>query len=550
MGFPWIRSVALLTCAMPGICAAQTPVPPASQQQTPVASGDPKSDSQLTPDEKRQREIEKYNPRSPRNPAQSALPGDRSPAPPNTDSQSQQPADTQQAAPLPGSIADSNRPAPGARRVDGPEVVSANDAAGADLATSNGPAVLSRSYTISRPLESREVKWTWSVGSTESWQNGLLTGGSGDGSSFGTATNFKFGGRHLWKNDQVGIDYSASYTRYTSAAGYDGANQTLSLDYEHYFSRHLSFNLVENGSIFSQNYSLENPLTTPGLSVANVDLAASPASQALDLRTRQFFTQAGLTWQLSSRLSFNMASGFFAVDRTGPQLTGLTGYQSQADVNYRFSKRMTVGAYYSFADYLYTQHESLSNSHTIGLIYSYAFNRSTQLRLRGGVSRVESLSYTEVPIDPVFAALVGSSFGIVDAYHRMYTSDISAQFIKDLGRKRTANVSFARGLAPGNGLILTAIQETLSASFSMTMFRTYLVSFTGGKSTLSSQTQNTGNYSYDYAGVSVSHALPRGPAANFSVNYRTFNITNMPGLQRQFSVATGVSWSPGPGRLW
>jgi hypothetical protein len=523
---------------------------PANQPGGPILNGRPQDQKPLTPEEIRRREIDKYNPLNPVSPTKTALPGDpasaTSQAPADTPA-SQKPVQPQE-APIPGSVADSAQHSPIAPPADGPTVVSTGDDPSVDQRPFNGPAVLSRSYTISRPIDSRAVKWVWSVGSSEFWQAGIVTGAgtsavATNGNSFGTTTTFSLAGRHLWKKDQLGLNYTGSYSRYFSSAGYDGTNQALNLDYEHYFSRHLSLNVVESGSILSQNATLQNPLSAPGVSVANISLAESPTNQVLDQTTRQSFSNVGVTWQQSARLSLSLSEGFFVVERTGIGLVGTTGYQSQADINYRWSHATTVGVYYSYSDYLYTKHVSDSDTHSAGLIYSYALNRRTQLRLRGGIARIETLGLTLVPIDPIFAVLVGASAGYVDAYSRRYTTDISAQFVRDFGRKRSANVSYAHGIAPGNGLILTG-------AFATTIFRSYLLNFSGGRSQLSSQVQSVGTYTSNFIGISLAHTIPKGPSANFGVNYRTYVITGMPGLQRQFTVSTGLTWSPGPGRLW
>jgi hypothetical protein len=548
----------------PPDATAQNPV-----NQNPNAQNPDGQQRPLTPEEKRQREIDRYNPLSPQNPAGRVLPGDPKPAAVAPETVTPKPKPEAGAAPLPGSVADSNQPPMPIAGADGPQVVTGDDDANADQRNYNGPAVLSRSYTLSRPMDSKEVKWTWSVGENEIFQTGLVSGaGAGaatNGESFGTSTSFTFTGRHLWKRDQIGVSYTASYNRYFSSYGYNGLNQNLNVDYEHYFTRHLSLNLIESGSILSQNYSLQNPLTTPGVNPANINFATSPTAQVLDQRIRQFNTSAGLTWQTTARLSFNLTEGFFAVDLAGAQFISGTGYQSQADVNYRLTSKSTVGAYYSYTSYLYAQHESSSDSNTVGMIFSHAFNRSTQLRLRGGVSRIESLSYTLVPIDPVFAALVGQQAGVADVYFKTYTSDISAQFIKDFGRRRTANIAFTRGIAPGNGLILTSIQQAMTASFSTSLFRSYILSFTGGRTSLSAEGQtmggqslagsslggqNVGTYSSDILGVSCSHAIPRGPAATFAFTYSRFSIAGLPGIQTQMMISSGITWSPGPGRVW
>jgi len=558
----------LFVITLIGRCAAQIPYPTMQPPPpAPTTVPDPYQAAQnpsvpqngqppLTPDEKRQQEIDKYDPRNPINPAKQPVPGEQPASAPPSSAASQPKSNNQEATPLPGSVADSNqqmttRANPAA---EGPEVVTGDSSGG--LQTYAGPAVLSRSYTISRPMESKELKWSWTVSSTESWQNGLVNYGAtgqanATGSSFGTTTGIVIGGRHLWKRDQIGLNYSGSYSKLFESNAYSGTNQLLSLDYQHYFSRHLSLNLVENGSILSQSYTLENPLTAPGVNVANLDLSASPSSQVLDQRIRQFMTQVGMTWQKSARLSFTLSSAFFAVDRSGAQLSGNIGYQSQADVNYRYTRKGTVGAYYSYTNFVFSQHTSVSDSHTIGLIHSYAFNRTTQLRLRAGVAFLETLNLTLVPIDPVFAALVGQGYGVADIYQKHTTTDLSGQFIKDFSRKRSANISYAHGIAPGNGLILTSIQEVVSGSFSALMFRRYTLTMSGGRSTLTSAgAGNLGNYTSEYGGINISRQLQRGPSANFSVDYRTYAITNTPGIQHQFRVSSGFTWGPGPGRLW
>lgn len=582
MGFFRTAHASAILCAMAMLCAAQTPlqVPPVAPQQPPVPTvypvdplpgSIPKGPVELTPEEKRQQEIDRYNPLNPLSPVKKNQPGDPAkPANPDDPPRRKSSASDSQAPPIPGSIADSAQPSHLLPPADGPVVTSSGDDSSAPERAFNGPAVLSRSYTISRPLEVKTVKWAWSIGSSESWTSGTVngatsaagsaaagasaagastTGPATNGGSFSAATNFGIGGRHLWRRDQIGLNYSATYSKYFSAAGYSGLNQDLGLDYEHYFSPRLAFNLVENGAILSQNATLRNALATPGVSAANLNLAVSPETQVLDQKTRQSNTSAGLTWQQSARLSFSIGESFFAIDR-GSSLVGTTGLQSQADVNYRWSRTTTVGLYFSYSSYEYTRHVSTSDSASIGLIYSWALNRATQLRLRGGYGRTESLSLTQVAVDPTFAALTGHAAGIVDAYHRSYSTDISAQFVRDLGRRRSMNFSAARGVAPGNGTILTAIQQTLSAGYGQSLFRTWLLNFSAGKSTLLSESQNSGSYSYDFAAVNISHAIPKGPSAVFSATYRRYSVTNMPGLQKQIAVSTGLSWSPGPGKLW
>jgi hypothetical protein len=176
--------------------------------------------------------------------------------------------------------------------------------------------------------------------------------------------------------------------------------------------------------------------------------------------------------------------------------------------------------------------------------------KSIQLRSRVGISRVENKSFTEVAIAPAIAALVGQGFGIVDSYSQRNTSDISGQFIKDFGGRRTANVSYAHGVAPGNGAILTSTQQVVSGSYSMLLLRHYTVSAGFGQSTLTGTLAAYGKTVSDYASLTFSRLLPHNLTANLSLSYRTYSYSLVPNIQPQYVISSTVTWGPGEGKLW
>lgn len=519
--------------------------------QTPVTVP---GERPLTPEELRKKQIEAYDPLARDSTASQ-------PAASGANGRQAANQDTSQAGiqkPLPGSLAESNQGS--GLRPEGPQILDGDS--GASGQQYNGPAVLSRSYTLTRPMTSRQLKWSWTVTGGQTYTVGLLngpvptnTGATTSGtvpnsSSYGALAGFNFRGRHSWRRDELGLDYSVNYSKYASAYAYNGANQILNLDYTHFFSQHLELHLVESASILSQNGTLINPLAEPGVTIASVNLAASPTVQPLDSTTRQSTSQVGLTWQKTARLSFNYQVSLFGVDRTGTQLTGDSGYQGLTDVNYRLTRKTTVGVYYSYVQYVFSHHFSDSDTHTVGLIYSYALGKSIQLRTRVGISSVENKAFTQVAIAPAIAALVGQSFGIVDSYSRRNTSDISGQFIKDFGQRRTASISYAHGVAPGNGAILTSTQQVVSASYGMLLLRRYTLTAGLGQSTLTGTLAAYGKTVSDYANVSVSRLLPHNLTANLAFSYRTYSYSMIPNIQPQYVISSTVSWGPGESKLW
>ncbi|HEX4276760.1 MAG TPA: hypothetical protein VHZ74_15490, partial [Bryobacteraceae bacterium] len=441
---------------------------------------------------------------------------------------------------VPGSIAAEDQDKANQRQ--GPEVVD-EDPDKAPVQEYTGPAVLSRSYSINRPLIPEQVKWEERLGLSSVYDTGIVRNVNPDGTPAGGSTltgtmlDWFLAGRHYFRRDMVAVEYTGNMTRYIGPGAYSGTNQSVTVDYSHVLSRRLTLNVSGLGSILSQNYSLDNPTVGPG-SIANVNLASSPNVEIFDTGTKQFTGTADLTWQKSSRLSFSAGTSYFGIDRNSPELLGVTGQQARGDVNYRLTRKTTVGTYYSFSHYLYPHGFGNSQTNSVGLIYSYAFNRTLQIRFRGGVSRVGSLGLQTVPIDPTLAILLGQASGLIDSSQTFKTTDYSAQLIKDFRSGSTVSFAYARGISPGNGVFQTSQQESITANFTARVFRTYTFSFGGGRDTLKSVAEDLGRYqSYD-GRISLGRTYRRGIGLSFTVDYRYFDLAQLGSLRNQLRITS------------
>ncbi len=456
-----------------------------------------------------------------------------------------------QAAPTPGSIAATERDSAAGK---GPQVVSGGDA-NAPVQDYSGPAVLSRSYSVSRPLVPQELRWTESLGANAVYDTGVIDMVNANGSLSpsaltGVELNWGISGRHYFRHDQIAVDYSGSLDRYAGAGGYNGANNSATVDYTHVISRRLSLNLAGTGQILSQSYVVGDLGPAAGTTIAGINLGTSPNIQITDTGLNQLSFQADAVWQKSARLSFDLGSTWFGVTRSGLGMMGMTGEQERADADYRLTRRTTVGAYYSFNHYLFPHGAGNSDTNTIGLIYSYAFSSSMEFRFRGGMSGVESLGLTPVGIAPAVAALLGQSSGIIDAYASIWTTDVSAQFIKDFRRGKTATVAYAHGVSPGNGIFQTSVQESIGASATVPFLRRYTVTAGFGRDALTAIGQTLGNYTSDYGRLSFSRKFNEGMETIVSGEFRHFDIAQTYIVRNQLRLTAGFSWSPASGRLW
>src|SRR5208283_2105001 len=138
-----------------------------------------------------------------------------------------------------------------------------------------------------------------------------------------------------------------------------------------------------------------------------------PASDFYYTRTIYSTTQADLVIQKSTRLSFDLGGGLFINRFASSALYGVTGEDARGDVQYRLSRRATIGANYSFTHYSYNGLFGASNFHRFSGTYATRFSASWEFTGYAGVTRAESEFPQLVTLDPVIAALLGITQGYV-----------------------------------------------------------------------------------------------------------------------------------------
>jgi hypothetical protein len=521
---------------------AQEPAnqPPAS---TPPAA-DSKDNSQppLTPEEERAQQIRQFDPLAPPEVDKDAEAREKA----NREAEKRR---DQAKTPTPGSIAATERD----QVLAGPRV-SDEDSAETEDQDYTGPAVLSRSYSVNRPLIPQELTWKYSLGASAVFDTGVTKVLTSDGSLTnanlaGSQARWTLVGRHVFRHDQIAVSYSGDYSHYSGPSGYNGGNEQLTVDYTHVFTRRLKLNVAGSGQMLSQNYILNNQDTGPN-TIANINLSTSPNIEITDEGVKQFYITADGTWQKTTRLSFNVGGSYFAVERDAPGLLGTTGQQARGDVNYRLTSKMTTGAYYSFNYYLYPQGYGTGAVSSFGGIYSYAFSRTMQLRLRGGVSYVQNRAFETVSVPPSIAALTGQTAGIIDDYTSLVTNDISAQLVKDFSAGKTASIAYAHGISPGNGLFLTSQQQSIAVRVMSPFRRLYTVSAGFGQDILTSVAQSIGKYQSEYATLSINRNLNRSVSLNLQAEFRHFDVQDFYAARNQLRITSGIVWGSTNGRLW
>jgi hypothetical protein len=371
----------------------------------------------------------------------------------------------------------------------------------------------------------------------------------GNESSMGLEITGGISGVHSWKHTKIGLDYRGSVRRYTHATSYDSTDQSVMLGIVHQVSRHVSLTLNESAGLFSRSFGL------PGLSQTvpfDPSTTYAPTTDFFDNRTEYLSTQAKLVFQKTARLSFSLGGDGFLVRQSSTALYGVTGATAHADVQYRLTRRTTIGANYSYTHFDFIHVLSSTDMHTVTGVFSMRISRWLEFSAEGGMARAETKFIQNVPIDPAIAALIGTPEGTV-------VLDRIDHFVTGTGRlsrtfpKGVAYVSGGRGITPGNGLFLTSVTTTALAGYDYTGLRRWSFSVSGGYQSSESIGNVLGTYGGSSGTLSASRQIVRGVHGVVSFSARKYTSANFDLYNRViYDVRVGVGYSPGdvPLRIW
>ena len=409
-----------------------------------------------------------------------------------------------------------------------------------------GPGILSRTFTTT-PLENEQLRFRPYFSLSAIADNGLTsptnsaTGKISNTLNYGADLGFGIIGRRVLKHDTFELEFHGDAFAYRPDSNFDGGNYLLSATYEHEFSKKISLAFSENASLFSNNYTLPN--ATTDLSLAGTSQLVTPNTQLFDNTTISLSSGVDLIIQETPRLSFDLGGTGFLVHRESSILYGDVGAQARADVNYRLTRHVTIGGYYGFTDFVFSNAFGSTQTNTLGLEFSDELTKTLQLRLRVGGSRVFTIGTETIVLDPVIAAILGESSGLVAIHRTNYEPDLTAQLAKSL-RTGTASLEFIENVSSGNGLILTSRHVLAAGHYNYNGIRRWAISISASRDVLNTLGVMIGAYSSYIGSVSVGRTLSHGFQANLSGEYRHFDLSEVSFLRNAYRFNLGLTWSP------
>ncbi len=370
-------------------------------------------------------------------------------------------------------------------------------------------------------------------------------------SSAGVTASFGAMGYREWKKSRLALSYNGRARHYTRQKTHDGIDQTLALAFQHQPTPRLQLSFNQSAGIYSRSLGLAglNPADgqafgfTPNLSSSVSNIPAVPQNDIFDTRTYYLTSSGGLRYNKTARLSFGAYGTGFTVLRHSSALAGVRGVGAGGDIGYRLSRTQTIGIGYAFANYSYTRGFGDANIHSSQIYYTRQLNRRWMAGGSVGAYRLEAVGTQRVRLDPLIAALLGTTTGVevfhTKTYGTMLSAQLSAQF-----RNSALNFGYSRGLNPGNGLYLTSQAESIYAAYSYVPIRNWSGGLQAVYTRLSARTQNLGRSEAYIGTASLGRSIFSWMSYGVSASIRRYKIVN--GFHRDSYVVTmGLGFSPG-----
>lgn len=423
------------------------------------------------------------------------------------------------------------------------------------LAQYAGPAILSRGEAPAA-MSAPEIKFRPFVEITAGYGTGLA--GVAVADSQGNLLNaasadltlaWGVSGSHNWKHTKLGLDYRGSLTHYTDQSSYDSIAQSFLLSVTQQITRHISLSLRENAGVFTRAFGLGSLSQTVSFDPSQ---SYVPTTDFFDNRTYYLSSQADLKIQKTARLSFDLGGDSFLTRYRAKGLVGSNGLGARGDLQYRISRRSTIGAAYAYQHFAFNGQFGAADVHGFTGTFSRALAAKLEFSASLGAARVEQTFIQNVAVDPVIAALLGVS-STTEIAHFVSWIPIGTVRLAQAFRQGVAYVSAGRAVVPGNGLFTTSYSYDVAGGYTYTGVRRWSLSSVVSYDKSRSVGNFIGSYNDVSGGLAASRQIARSVHLVFGYNARRYSSVDFQNYNRVVQEGhVGLGFTPGdvPLRIW
>jgi hypothetical protein len=352
----------------------------------------------------------------------------------------------------------------------------------------------------------------------------------------GTELGIGASGYKRWESTALGLDYLSTFRYYSPKIPENGGDHQLTLGLSRTLSRNWKLNVAQSGGIFHRQY-LYNPFSVLGES-----FSGAPGSGVFDDRTYYSASAAGLTYQRSPRLAFEISGRGYVVRRTAVGLAGLNSFEGDAGVVYGVSEHNVLRLDYSASHYTYTDVAGEANLQGLAAGWARRLTRNWEIQLRGGAYRAGRLTLTRESVDPSLAPIVPPAPSVRTSatvrFIPLYDAALYRRF-----RHATAMVGYTRGVDPGDGVYLLSRREGVQFGYNDAGFGRLHWGLIGGYGRYSSLTETAVSRAWWGGGgvtlrvVQSLHLMARYDANRFVVPDKDFT-------RDRFRITFGIAFAP------
>ncbi len=353
-------------------------------------------------------------------------------------------------------------------------------------------------------------------------------------------------GQHAWKRAVLGLDLRGNYYHYDNDSYFDGSAANATLGFTYQKSRRLIFGLRGTAGTTKIGFGVPGYYTPPEGTVVG-------QQSAILFDNRLYYLQgsASMTYVMTPRTSFTVGGQGFDSQYAASGLIGVYGYAGYGAVQHRLSRTKTVGALYQRMHYQFVRSYGYADLNIAELFVAAQITRRWNFSLGAGAAQSGVQAVEQISLNPVVAALLGTSFGFQTYHSTTYYPYGSASLT---GKFKTSlfSATYSKTIAPGNGIYLTSRQDSGSATYSYTGIHNWNFGLSAGYSRLGAISQGLQPYSAFIGGLGITYNLTRAFHAVARYDFRHQDI-NAIGYRRDGSrVSLGIGWSPGdvPLSLW
>ncbi len=362
------------------------------------------------------------------------------------------------------------------------------------------------------------------------------------GGLFGVEAQVGAYGAKEWKRTRIGLDYEGLYRHYQSATFFNGTDHILDLDITRQATRRSYFRLRGLGGTSSRPvgglfaYSFVDP-----------QFLGVPSQEIFDNRTYFADAMGQYVINLSARNSVSFGGNGFAVRRRSKALIGMNGYRASGDFTRRISRRLTVGAGYQYLHFDFPRVFGESDIHMVMGEVAYELTRAWRLSIAGGAYRSDLSGIREVQLDPLVAALFGTSTGR-QAFNAINYLPYAQAALHREYRRTSFVLAYNTGPSGGGGVFLTSKQQTAQVSWSYRGSDKWSFGLSGGYQDYGGLGAYQGKLTSYMGGATFTRRLTGDVFFSAGLDYRRFGVDN--GSQESFKrngsrAFSGITYSPG-----